>query len=420
MFGRVWILSIITISLSLLFSYENSFSYLDAGSVGKVSLHHSPEFSEISGGYTRLAKMGQGHTTEAGMPELPQFTTYYQLDPEKTYEFQLEILDSYTIENITILPHQSMDIWEVDNVNIINSDFYNSFAVYPEQNMVVSERSQGRGIEFVSIHVIPYKYYPKYDKLEVYTEIDIHVIETGENPNGHLNQPKRSRIFDEFYKDLIVNFEYSDRPEDYQASAILYICGGNSLENSYVQQLINWRHKQGYIVYTASESEVGGSSASTSEIKNYISDAYYNWENPPEIVGLIGDTGGDYSLPNYDHSWSGYEGPTDFDYTQLDGNDMIPEVFIGRISGSTSSEINNIINKTIHSEKADDVEDDWFSKAGLVGDPDQSGNSTIFTNQYIENLMINHGMNRVQTDYDGSGTQTFMEQQFNAGILYYN
>ena len=134
--------------------------------------------------------------------------------------------------------------------------------------MVVSERSEGRGIEFVRIHVIPYKYYPKYDKLEVYTEIDIHVIETGENPNHELNQSKRSRIFDEFYKDLIVNFEYSDREDDYQAQAILYIGGGSSLNNSYVQDLIEWRHKQGYIVYTATETEVGGSSASTSEIKN--------------------------------------------------------------------------------------------------------------------------------------------------------
>mgnify|MGYP001377741090 FL=1 len=197
---RIWIFSTVIIALSLLFSYENKFTHVKEGSgAEKISLQHSPEFTDITGGYTRLAKMGQGHTTEAGLPELPQFTTYYQLNPEKTYEFELEILDSYTIENITILPHQSMDKWEVDNVNIIDSDFYNSFAVYPEQNMVVSERSQGRGIEFVSIHVIPYKYYPKYDKLEVYTEIDIHVIETGENPNGHLNQPKRSHIFDEYY-----------------------------------------------------------------------------------------------------------------------------------------------------------------------------------------------------------------------------
>ena len=110
----------ILITLSILFSYENNFS--NSGS-GKISLQHSPEFSEISGGYTRLVKIGQGHTTEAGMPELPQFTTFYQLDPEKTYDFQLEVLDSYTIENITILPHQGMEKWEVENVNIINSEF---------------------------------------------------------------------------------------------------------------------------------------------------------------------------------------------------------------------------------------------------------------------------------------------------------
>jgi len=117
-------------------------------------------------------------------------------------------------------------------------------------------------------------------------------------------------------------------------------------------------------------------------------------------VGLIGDTGGNYSLPNYDHSWGGYGGPTDFDYTQLDGGDLIPEVFIGRISGSSSSDIENIVNKTLQYEKAIYMEDRVFKNAGLAGDPDESGNSTIFTNQYIENIMINYGMNGVQHDYD--------------------
>ena len=405
--------------VSLLFPYENKFSFGNSSTGNKISLLHNPELTVIEGGYSRLVKLGDGHINEPGMPEIPQFTTYYQLDPAKTYDFQFEILESYTIENITILPHQGMDKWEVDAVDIINEEIYNSYEAFPEDNMVLSERSQGRGIEFVSISVIPYTYYPKYNRLEVYSSIEIQVIETGENLGNQLNQPKRSHIFDEFYKDIIVNFEYSDRPDDYQAQAILYIGGGSSLSNSYVQDLIAWRHKQGYIVYTATEDEVGGSSASTSEIKNYISDAYYNWDNPPEIVGLIGDTGGSYSLPNYSHSWSGYSGASDFDYTQLDGGDMIPEVFIGRISGS-SSNVENIINKTIHYEKADQVEDDWFEKAGLAGDPSSSGNSTIFTNQYIENLMINHGMSDIRTDYDGSGLQSFMNQQFNAGILYYN
>ena len=143
--------------ISNVFSYENPFSH---SSTGKINLQHSPEFTDVNGGYSRLVKIGQGHTTEVGMPELPQFTTFYQLDPEKTYDFQLEVLDSYTIENITILPHQGMEKWEVENVNIINSEFYNSYAAFPEQNMVISERSQGRGIAFVSIQVTPYKYYP--------------------------------------------------------------------------------------------------------------------------------------------------------------------------------------------------------------------------------------------------------------------
>ena len=144
----------ILLSVSIAFSYENAFTY---SGTGKINLQHSPEFTDIDGGYSRLATIGQGHITEVGMPELPQFTTYYQLDPEKTYSFQIEVLDSYTIEDITIMPHQGMEKWEVEDVNIINNDFYNSYAVYPEENLVVSERSQGRGIEFVSIHVIPYQ-----------------------------------------------------------------------------------------------------------------------------------------------------------------------------------------------------------------------------------------------------------------------
>ena len=213
---KIWIFVIYTATFSVLFSYENKFSFSNGLDGDKISLSHSPELTEISGGYTRLAKIGDGHTTEAGMPELPQFSTYYQLDPSKTYEFQFDILESYTIENITILPHQSMDKWEVDGVSIINEEVYNSYAAFPQQNMIVSERSQGRGIEFISIHVIPYIYYPKYNRLEVFSSIDIQVIETGENPDNQLHQPKRSHIFDEFYKDIIVNFEYSDRPDDYR------------------------------------------------------------------------------------------------------------------------------------------------------------------------------------------------------------
>ena len=111
--------------------------------------------------------------------------------------------------------------------------------------------------------------------------------------------------------------------------------------------------------------------------------------------GLIGDTNGSYDLPCNYHDWGsgwyGYNGSTDFDYTQLNGNDLLSDVLIGRISAENSSDLANIINKTIQYEKAEYQSNDWFEGAALVGDPSSSGVSTIITNQYIENIMENFG-----------------------------
>ena len=334
--------------ITLALSNQENFSYHTNYGGGRIRLSHAPILSEIEGGYTRLVQIGDGHTTEVGAPEIPLFTTFYQLDPSKTYEFNFEILDHYTIENINILPHQGMEKWEVEQVSIIDENIYNSFSAYPEEHMIISDRIQGRGVEFMMIQIIPYKYYPRYNKLEVFTDIDIQITEVDDNPDITLVQSKRSHIFDEYYKDLIVNFEYSNRPDDYQASTILYIAGEDWLENSYVQDLLLWRHKQGYIVHAVSTSEIGASNGNEVIIRNYIQQAYEEWENPPEIVGLIGDT--DVIDCFYQDwgtgGWNYYNGSTDFDYGQLVGNDLIPEVFVGRISAQSNSTMDNVINKT--------------------------------------------------------------------------
>ena len=411
--GLLFLLFILLFSFT--FSYENKFTV--NGDSNKLNLSNTAHLLEIDAEYTRLAKLGDGHTTEPGFPELPNYTTFYQLDPTKLYEFKYEVLDSYIIEDITVLPHQGMERWEVENVNIIEAAIYDSYEPYPVNNMIISDRIEGRGIEFVSIQVTPYKYFPKYNRLEVYTSIDILVEEIGDNPEPGLVQTKRSHIFDEYYKGLIVNFTSSDREEDYQASSILYIAGGNWLNNSYVQDLLEWRHKQGYIVNVYDTP-----SSNENTIKNYIKDAYETWDNPPEIVGLIGDT--DVIDCFYQSwgtgGWNSYNGSTDADYTYLAGNDFIPEVFIGRISAQGQSTMDNVVNKTIQYEKALHVGNDWFRDAALVGDPSQSGNSTIFTSQYIENIMINYGMGDVEGYYVENGIENWLIDKFNEGILYYN
>ena len=65
--------------------------------------------------------------------------------------------------------------------------------------------------------------------------------------------------------------------------------------------------------------------------------------------------GGSYNIAcdyyEWGSGWNTYEGASDVRYTYIDGNDFLPEVVIGRISADSSSDLNNIINKTIQYEK---------------------------------------------------------------------
>ena len=67
-----------------------------------------------------------------------------------TYDFQLEILESYIIENITIIPHQGMEKWDIDSIQVKNEEVYNSYLPFPGNNIIISDRVQGRGIEFIN------------------------------------------------------------------------------------------------------------------------------------------------------------------------------------------------------------------------------------------------------------------------------
>ena len=267
------------------------------------------------------------------------------------------INDSFEISDEIIFPTQTT-YYKIDNdrdidvsytVNGFHNEDFTTFSsslntsintgVYPENNLIISEPMVFRGLLVKQVTFIPYRIDFENQIVEVYDDVEIEVEEYITDEIRNYSQNKLSKMFEPLYEDMIINYVASDRDEDYQQPSVLYICGGSSLDNPYVQQLLEWRHKTGYIVNAVTTNEIGSSNANT--IKNYLEDAYENWENPPEIVGLIGDTSGSYSIGYFTENWSGYSGAGDFPYSQLDGNDLLPEVYVGRISVNSSSDLNN-------------------------------------------------------------------------------
>ena len=233
---------------------------------------------------------------------------------------------------------------------------------------------------------------------------------------------KHSKTFLNIMNEFLINpIEYSSRDLDYQQPSILYIADPDILTSPYLQGLMNWRKQQGYEVTLVSTSDTGNS---TTSIKNYIEDAYYSWDNPPEYLCLVGDADGSISVPTYDVSGGagsgGAHGESDYPYTLIEGDDLYPEMMVGRISVRSSSELATVVNKIIGYEKAYAGTDEWLTSTALVGDPYDSGISTVITNQYIEQIMENHGVQNINTQYSGSNFDSFMREQINSGVSYLN
>jgi len=223
---------------------------------------------------------------------------------------------------------------------------------------------------------------------------------------------------------LVLNYVERDRDTEFQDPAILYICGGSSENNSSFQQLVEWRHQRGYVVYTANLSETGSSSSS---IKNYIQNAYNNFDPPPEYVAFVGDVGGSYSVPTFYECWghNDYGGQCEGDhpYTQLNGNDLFPEIIIGRISIRSTTDLAIVVNKVLNYEKGTYASSmlSYFEKAALTGDPStSSGYSTVITNEYIAEILNIYDFEDVRLKISGGGWSSWMQSQLNEGVLYFN
>ncbi|MCF7912424.1 MAG: T9SS type A sorting domain-containing protein [Candidatus Cloacimonetes bacterium] len=177
--------------------------------------------------------------------------------------------------------------------------------------------------------------------------------------------------------------------------------------------LKEWKAQKGYLIY---EYELPAS-AGTGILKNYIQDAYDNWDIPPEYVCLLGDAGGDYNIPAY--YWE--TGESDHYYSTLAGDDELSDLHIGRLSFNTINELQTIVYKIINYERNPYLDNtSWFSRALLTGDPTSSGQSCVYTNINIRELIEN---NHPEYDYMEVYEAPFVNQMLtavNLGVSYFN
>ncbi len=162
-----------------------------------------------------------------------------------------------------------------------------------------------------------------------------------------------------------------------------------------------------------------------SAIRDYLTDALTTWQTPPAYVVLFGDAtinprqlacqyscnavGWDANEPTQlvtDLRFvDAYQGliPTDFPITLLTGDDLIPDVAIGRIPARNNAEAETIVDKIVQYEQNQSALENWSQAILFVADNDDAA-GTFCEHNWLTGASIPPSFNQIHLCLPQNGT----------------
>ncbi|MCD4736230.1 MAG: hypothetical protein K8R53_09320, partial [Bacteroidales bacterium] len=325
----------------------------------------SEEQGEI---YQRLELIAFNTTKEVGRPELPMINQLIGIPDNKLISVNILEKKTEKIENILVYPFQTPT---TDNPGggpkefVIDEEFYKANKPYPERQVYVNNTGVWRDVKVAGLHIVPCKYNPSTNEMEVITSMKVEITFDGFDGRFIMNRSKQvSPAFFRMYESSIVNFQsmgYSMNMKGNDDIKYLIITNTNALSS--IQPFVDWKNQQGFKV----EVKTLTSGFNTPpEFKNYINQLY-NSDNL-EYVFMVGDAypnggnnGGPDDVPMYWWAPSGETGSySDSWYTCLGGpDDHYADLAVGRLTYDNLGELDLQVQKTLDHYFNPDVNSNW-------------------------------------------------------------
>jgi hypothetical protein len=315
-------------------------------------------------------------------------------------------LEDYGIE-LPLFPNQPSISKGDNNENIdfiFNKDSYNqnSFSKFN----VISTELLGfmRDIQLARISVSPISYNPITNELKIITNLEIEVsfIDIDFTADKLSKQKYYSADFEHLYKKCI-NYLPSNKKDVITTYPVKYVIVSDPIFQTALQPLVDWKTKKGFTVIEAYTNNPNVGSTTTS-IKSYLQNMYDSAtiNNPaPTYLLIVGD---DNQVP----SFVGAQHVSDMYYCEFDGNgDFYPEMYFGRFSANTVSEVEIQVAKTLTHEKYLFSDPSFLNNVVLVAGVDASYAPTYGNGQinYATDNYFNIAHNLTIHNYlYGSGT----------------
>ncbi len=376
---------------------------------------------EIEGRPFHLATIdGGGLTGEIGRPAIPSITRLIALPPDSGA--RLRILETFEehLDGYDLLPMQPDDGEDGRAAFVIDEAYYANGDMATGPRVTLGKPGMLRDLRVAPLRVEPVRYDPIGHCLKVARRIDVEVEffkETGLAGAKH----SRSTVppsYDQLYRALVLNYDGPGEGRRVEAGTYLVIAPDSDSVLTYLEPLMEWRTRMGYPSVLATTTEIGGDD--TVHVKNYIQNAYDTWENPPEHVVLVGDAyNSSVIIRTYQggYSWE----VSDHPYTQLEGDDNLPDICIGRLSVENVQRLELVVSKICNYETNPYMTNpEWRRRACLIGDPRDSGVTTIYTMEWIRARLREADYARIDEIYEAPFPPPFAASVNNGvGIVAY-
>ncbi len=194
------------------------------------------------------------------------------------------------------------------------------------------------------------------------------------------------------------------------------------------QPLLELRQSQGLVTKAVSLEEVfaqfGHGETSPLAIKEFLEYAYQFWADPsPRYVLLLGDasydpknylkTGVKDWLPGFPVKTSFLWTVSDPSYAAVNGEDLLPDLALGRLSAGSVEEAQRLVQKVLLFENGGG---NFDGQAVLVADnADLAGNFEQDANEIASTLLAGRNPRRIYYSQEGANTRTRIKEAFDDG-----
>ncbi|UCE17820.1 MAG: hypothetical protein JSV84_13215, partial [Gemmatimonadota bacterium] len=376
--------------------------------------------------FHKVRLFGAGWAIEAGRPELPVVARFVCVPPGVSVDVETGHAEYTTLNDVRVLPCQELEHSRKGKREITRDHvLYARDSFFPESIVEVETPLTIRGLRVVPLIVHPVQYNPLRGKLKVYRSLTVRLTYRGAGVpfTGGRRSSGESEAFEKFYRSSVLNYD-ADSSQEVERGGYLIVTPDIYYEE--LQPLVAWKRQKGYHTDVVRLSQIGYN-PDNNQIRNYIENYYSNASVSPEYVVLVGDV---EELPTffyYDEMEAGWNpnwpwDAADHPYSMLEGDDYMPEVFLGRLSVSSTSELRTVVNKIVSYERDPYLgQTDWYSSALMVCN--YGGTATARTTKlWVRDKLMDNGYARVDTTFrmDMECDVGFIRNVINSGVSFVN